>query len=552
MLKNRLSFVYFLLGLIFILAFFLRIYNLASYPVGFHQDEASLGYNGYSLLLTGKDDNGNRFPLYIDMFGDNRPSGYHYLTILPIKFLGLTEFSTRFPGALFGSISIFAMYFLAISIFQNRKFGLLSAFLIAISPWHVVLSRASAEGVVALFFIIIGFAFLIKSIRTKKKMFLLIASILLVASFFFYHTPRVFVPAFFLLLLFMLFSMYKRSGISYLIGLVCAFLFISATAFLLVFFISGGTGRYSQVNIFGFPETKLVMDEQIREDGVMKNSILETRIFHNKIINYGQTFIGNYFGYFTGDFLFMKGGLPAWYIVPQMGLFYLVELPFIVLGVIFLVGQKKIAYKIPLFWLIFAPATAALTVDDIPNINRAFVMLPALELIIVYGFINFMQKIPNRLQKRIGIFIGICMLYNVSYFLHQYFVHAAIHRNWYRNEGVGEMVKTVRSSYKDTDKIVITKDTGGIYPLALFYMKFSPLEYQVAGSPKDKDYSGFGKFIFVPQDCPSIQRNDMIPKGKPVLYVDRGDCPWDESLAVKKYDYIYREDGTKAFRIVYE
>ena len=58
-----------------------------SFPVGFHIDEASLGYNGYSMLKTGKDEHGNRFPLYIDMFGDNRPSGYHYLTIIPIAFL---------------------------------------------------------------------------------------------------------------------------------------------------------------------------------------------------------------------------------------------------------------------------------------------------------------------------------------------------------------------------------------------------------------------------------------------------------------------------------
>ena len=112
---------YFLLGLIFALAVFLRFYNLSSYPVGFHQDEASLGYNGYSLLLTGKDDNNKPLPLYIDMFGDNRPSGYHYLTILPIKFLGLTEFATRFPSALFGVLAVLLTFFLVKRIFWNKE-----------------------------------------------------------------------------------------------------------------------------------------------------------------------------------------------------------------------------------------------------------------------------------------------------------------------------------------------------------------------------------------------------------------------------------------------
>src|SRR3989344_6714089 len=123
-----------LLLLIILLAGFLRLYRLDSYPVGFHIDEASLGYNGYSMLKTGKDEHGNRFPLYIDMFGDNRPSGYHYLTIAPVAIFGLNEFATRLPGALFGSITVFAIFFLTLSIFQNRKLGLLTALFLAISP----------------------------------------------------------------------------------------------------------------------------------------------------------------------------------------------------------------------------------------------------------------------------------------------------------------------------------------------------------------------------------------------------------------------------------
>ena len=82
-----------------------------SFPVGFHIDEASLGYNGYSMLKTGKDEHGNRFPLYIDMFGDNRPLvplSYDYSDC----FFGLNEFATRLPGAVFGTLTVVAFYFL--------------------------------------------------------------------------------------------------------------------------------------------------------------------------------------------------------------------------------------------------------------------------------------------------------------------------------------------------------------------------------------------------------------------------------------------------------
>jgi len=37
-----------------------------------------------------------------------------------------------------------------------------------------------------------------------------------------------------------------------------------------------------------------------------------------------------------------------------------------------------------------------------------------------------------------------------------------------------------------------------------------------------------------------------------ILFVDKGDCPSSKVLVGRKIDYIYREDGSKAFRIVYE
>lgn len=535
-----------ILLIIFVLALFLRLYNLDQFPSGFHIDEASLGYNGYSLLLTGKDENNKPFPLYVDMFGDNRPSGYHYLTALPIKFLGLTEVTTRLPGAVFGSLTVFAIYLLALTVFKERKISWLSSLLLAISPWHIVLSRASSEAVVAIFFIILGITLLVNSLEGKRRLILVSGTILLVTSFFFYHTPRVFVPLLFLSFLIFLFPRWCKRELSYRVGLICSFVLVSFFAWCLVFAMAGGTGRFSQVNIFGFPETKLVMEEQIREDGVGKTGIITTRFFHNKVVNYSLTFVKNYFDYFGGEFLFVKGGLPFWYNVPNMGLLYLIELPFLLLGVILLAAQKDKMFKLPLVWLFLSPLTASLTVDDIPNINRALVMLPAFELIIAFGIFGVLNKIPFRFKLAGIILISTFFLYNFSYFLHQYFVHAPIHQNWYRHEGMGEMMKIVKASYATVDKVIVTKTTGGIYPLILFYMKYDPKIYQAEGSAKDRDYSGFGKFFFVPQACPSQEKDERFPKEKKILYVEKGECEGDGNWQ----KVIYRQDSTRAFHLV--
>jgi 4-amino-4-deoxy-L-arabinose transferase-like glycosyltransferase len=551
LLKNNL-FTWVILGLIFILALFIRVYSLSSIPNGFHIDEASLGYNGYSLLLTGKDENNHKLPFYIDMFGDNRPSGYHYLTAPAIKIFGLNEFATRIPGALFGALSIIPFFFLAKVLFKNKKISLLSAFLLSISPWSVVLSRAGNETVVALFCIITGYLVFLGGFQKKKILYLVIGAIIISLSFFFYHTPRVFVPMLVLASVIYLYPLWKKFNLTTKVSLIFSFFLISFIAFLLVIVAKGGTGRFSQVNIFGYPEVKLVMEEQIREDGGIGMPILATRAFHNKLVNYSLGFATNYFDYFSGKFLFIEGGLPNWYKVPGMGLIYLVELPFILMGIFYLLSSREKYHKLPLLWLLIAPVTAAFTVDDVPNVNRAIVMFPMIELAAAYGFVTITERFSGVKLKTILIISSLFLFANFSYFLHQYFIHAPTHQNWYRYEGFSQMIDVVKKDYSSSNKIVVSKSFGGIYPLVLFYMKYDPATYQDEGSPKDKSDGGFGKFFFTSSACPSVDRDPKVPKVSNIVFIDNGTCPSYKTLKNHKYLYIYRKDGTKAFRIVYE
>ncbi len=538
--KNILSILF---VAIILLAASLRLYNLSSFPVGFHIDEASLGYNAYSLLLTGKDDNGHKFPLYIDIFGDNRPSGYHYLDILPVKFFGLNEFSTRLPGALFGVFSVIAIFVLTNSIFKNKKISLISAFLLAVSPWNVLLSRASAETIIALFLIMLGFGLIILSTDKKRVAYLFCGSIFLILSFFFYHTPRVFVPLLFLVFFLYLYKTLKINRV-YLKKIFISLIVVSLVSFLLVFKVNGGTGRFTQVSIFNSPGTKLITAEQEREDGISGAALLTTRIFHNKIINYSQDFVGNYLTYFSGDFLFLNGGLPIWYKIPNMGLLYIIEFPFILIGIFYLFAAKNPSFKFLLFWILISPVTASLTVDDVPNIQRAIVLFPALEICAAFGLYTFYNSF--KFKKQVIYILSLLFIFNIAFFLHQYFVHAKVHRTWFRNNGFNEAMALVKNSYNSYDHVVITKTTGGLYPLVLFYMKYDPSTYQKEGSPKDPEYKGFGKFVFVPQDCPYDNRDQRFPKGK-TLFVERGDCP-DVQVQNKT---TKREDGTNAYKIVY-
>lgn len=550
MLRNK-KIIYVILGLIFVLAIFLRFYRLNEIPVGFQVDEANLGYNGYSLLLTGKDDGGHPWPLYVNMFNDFNPTGYHYMTMLPIAMFGLNEFSTRLPAALVGALTIFAVYFLAFVIFEDVAVSALCALFTSIAPWGIVFSRMSAETNVALFFVILGFATLIHSSKTKRIFHVILGGAFFVLSFFIYPAPRVFVPLLFFVILCFFYKTWKKESRAYKNCLVITFTLISLIALFLVFFASGGTKRFGQVSIFTFPETKLIMEEQIREDGISKSPLFYTRLLHNKVISYGQTFVNNYLQYFSGQFLFTKGGLPVWLQVPQSGVVYLIELPFIIYGLYRLAANKDSKYKFLILWLLVAPVTAAITVDDSPNMRRSLVIFPILEIVAAFGFIQFYRTVRPSLKILTKIIFGVILIYSFVYFFHQYFIHAQVHKNWYSNEGFGKVMSEIKKSYDSADKIIITKDTGGIYPLVLFYMRYDPKIYQLEGSPKDAQYTGFGKFFFAPQSCPSTDRDDRFPKGK-IIYVDNGTC-LDGKLPDKYVSKnIIRGDGTRAYRVIYD
>jgi len=289
------------------------------------------------------------------------------------------------------------------------------------------------------------------------------------------------------------------------------------------------------------------MEEQIREDGG-RTSLIETRVFHNKVVNYSYTFISNYFGYFSGEFLFTEGGYPRFLRIPHMGMLHLIQLPFLIYGFYHLARSKNKLSHVILAWVLLSPLVASITVDDIPNMRRALVMFPALEVVVAYGFITFITTFLVKYQKILVGLFTLLFIYSVLLFFHQYFIHAQVHQNWYRNDGFGRMFDEVKKSYDSLDYVVITKDAGGIYPLVLFHMKYDPSTYQAEGSTKDREYTGFGKFLFVPQACPSKDKDNRFPQNGRILYVEKAECEEPVSSA----DFIYREDGSKVFRLVYE
>lgn len=184
-----------LLALIFIVAAALRLYALGRVPAGFFCDEASVGYNAYSILQTGRDEHGELLPLYFRAFGEYKNPVYIYAASASIAAFGLNEFATRLPAALFGLATIPVAFLLGRRLFDDHT-GLLAAALLAIAPWHVHFSRIAFELIALPFFFGLGLWLCLEGFASKRRLHYVLGGLCLAVSLYTYAVARLFVPVF--------------------------------------------------------------------------------------------------------------------------------------------------------------------------------------------------------------------------------------------------------------------------------------------------------------------------------------------------------------------
>lgn len=153
--RNRIIKI-FLVVLIVALAFFLRFYKVTSDPPSLNWDEVSIGYNAYSVLKTGRDEWNKFLPLHFESYGEYKLPAQIYASIPAISIFGLNEFGVRITPVIYGTLTVFLLYFLAKELFKNDWVALASAFFLAISPWHIQLTRASFESSFSVFWVTLG------------------------------------------------------------------------------------------------------------------------------------------------------------------------------------------------------------------------------------------------------------------------------------------------------------------------------------------------------------------------------------------------------------
>src|SRR3990167_4100065 len=157
-----------ILGIILLVAIFLRFWHLDRVPVALFGDEMDVGYQAYSILKTGKDYYGNSFPIHFHSLAEWRTPLYLYSAVPTVAMWGISPLGVRVPAAVFGVLGIYGLYLLIKELFDNEKVALISALVLAVSPWHVQYSRAGFEVTELLGLLVFGILFFHKGLKNGK------------------------------------------------------------------------------------------------------------------------------------------------------------------------------------------------------------------------------------------------------------------------------------------------------------------------------------------------------------------------------------------------
>jgi len=454
-----------------------------------------------------------------------------YVSVPFVAIFGLNEWGVRLPTVFFGVLSIFLLFKLVKILSKSNSLALWSAFVLAITPWHLHYSRAAFEVTLLLALILGGTIVFLKG---KWSWSALLFSL----SFYTYNTANLFVPLFLLTLLLLAWKS-KKAEFSKKKLIRAGLVFLVASLPIVLTIARGqGSARFRQISIFSDQKTvgKIVYK---RTTGISQG---QERFFHNKLLAWGNNFLSNYSGFVSPQFLFFTGDPNPRHNQPGFGQFLLVLAPFFVLGLEeWGRFRDRFFKKIILFWLVLGPIATALTEGGGFHATRLFIVLPPLVILTAIGLNWFFTILKGRLRAALFVLILISLGLNMVLWFHNYLVHYPKEAADYWNYGYKEAFTWLQGN-EQVERIFINNHHEPALTRYLFWSRLSPLEFQgnfVNDSSVDNllpDFDGFqlGNVYFG-----GIDSSDRVNWFKNNL--EKGDV----YLAIRNQEVPFDQDRTK-------
>jgi 4-amino-4-deoxy-L-arabinose transferase-like glycosyltransferase len=510
-----------------------RLHGLGVVPPGLFCDEQALAVHAYSLGVTGRNLDGQRWPLYS---GERsfEAWGSHGITYQPVFLysavpvvtaLKCSPFSVRLVSVLWGLLGVLAAYLLAQRLL-GQDVGLVAAALLAVSPWHHHFSRVAFEAI-SLPPLLAGGAYLAVRGLTQPRLLVAAAATWGLATYA-YPPARLFVP----LLALGLLLAYRHDLRRAPRGLAAA-----AVAFLVVVtpnlwvLATEPQPRLGELLLWSAEPSRVPTWALLPDTPWLKVPAL---------------FLANYLAHLSPSFLFLHGDANPRHGLPDSGLCHLATAPLLLAGLVTAWRtRREPGSRFLLFWMVTWPIPASLTIES-PHAIRAITALPVLDVLAALGLVRLLQArrqdstAPRWLRPTAVALAGV-LCGEAAWHLHRYHrdYPARAGRAW--QSGVQEAIQEAERLRGDSVRIVITP---AIHNGLLAVLAFASVDEGAFGGPRDLasrlEPRGFhvltpgAQVDMDPRDLWVITAQDLAahphfrvlarvpyPDGKPNLYVAR-------------------------------
>lgn len=516
----------YLIVFIILIAAFLRLYQITAVPPSPSLDEVSLGYNAYSLLQTGKDEYGASFPLLLRAYDDWRPALYVYVVMPFVRIFGLTPLAVRLPSVLLSLITLYITYFIGSMIgkkyLKTDILGIIASTLVAVSPWHIYISRLGHEVNLGLTLFVAAICFFLDAAERERKWSLVASGVLFGLSLHGYQSEKLTTPFVIVLGVLLYWKNLRKIPVAQI--LLAVFLFIAvAVPAAIVTFSGQGLSRFQGTSAVASGAPVFRAAQQSFAAAKQRGDIVDELINYRGVVAVKEV-AGNYLSNFAPKWLFWGREREA-HKVPGMGLLYFWEAPFIVMG-LWALWKRKLPGKISLFligWMLIAPVPAAITTQA-PHAMRSFTFIPVLELLEGFGLIALFELLNQEGRTMIGLGVTASALIGLSIFWQGYFVIFPNEQSDAFQYAIKDAVRYVSEKGNAYDKIVFATD-GSLtqsYMFFLFYSRYDPSLYQEEGGTMSGSFAAthrFGKYEFR-----EISSNEPM-NAKTLLLVDSNRVP---------------------------
>lgn len=461
---------------IVLLGALIRLAHLGEVPAGINNDEVSHGYNAYSILTTGKDEWGRSWPITsFAAFGDYKPPVYVYLTALAVRAFGLSQYSTRLVSALAGIAAIPFVFLLVRKLFEMQP-ALWASLFLAISPFHIFVSRKAAEHNLAVTFVIAALYTFLKG--QERFVWVLVSMTLFLLAAFTYTPARGFV----LLMVTALMLLYGRRLIRlYPWGRICIALSLFLIPALAVFVSWEGRARLYQSTAY---VTRGLYSGLSETQGACLSYTysLICKIAFNKATVRAWDFIENYASHFSTRTLFVTGirkfdagdlrELDT-YAMSGHGLFYLFGFPLFLSGLYWLVSPVTKQKGVVFAWLWLSPIPDSLTGPG--HAGRMTTMIPSIEMVAALGLwqiVTFIRRLSRPwLQSMSMAVLAIVMVISSIRFLvgYRHYSDYASRAFKYGYKELFEYLATIDGKYR---RVWMSSHYGEPYIYYLFFNQY--------------------------------------------------------------------------------